>query len=93
MIFVNFNDFLEEFFDKIIIMIKRLYEMGVYEEKEIVRFIIFKIFKVFEVGEILLGVFILFFDIIGVVFGENYVGCLYKGEIKKGNEIFYKVLY
>ena len=38
--FANSNDFPEELFDKIIIMIKRLHEMGVYEEKEIVRFII-----------------------------------------------------
>ena len=34
----NPDDFPEELFVKIIIMTKRLHEMGVYEEKEIVRF-------------------------------------------------------
>lgn len=93
MIFANFNDFPEELFDKIIIMTKRLHEMGVYEEKEIVRFIIPKILEALKAGEILSGVSISSFDTIGVVFGENYAGWLYKGETKKGNEILYKVPY
>lgn len=93
MTFANSNDFPEELFDKIIIMTKRLHEMGVYEEKEIVRFIIPKILKALEAGEILSGVSISSFDTTGVVFGENYAGCLYKGETKKGNEILYKVPY
>ncbi len=93
MTFANSNDFPEELFDKIIIMTKRLHEMGVYEEKEIVRFIIPKILKALEAGEILSGVSISSFDTTGVVFGENYAGCLYKSETKKGNEILYKVPY
>ena len=93
MIFANSNDFPEELFDKIIIMTKRLHEMGVYEEKEIVRFIIPKILEALKAGEILSGVSISSFDTIGVVFGENYAGWLYKGETKKGNEILYKVPY
>ena len=93
MTFANSNDFPEELFDKIIIMTKRLHEMGVYEEKEIVRFIIPKILKALEAGEILSGVSISSFDTIGVVFGENYAGWLYKSETKKGNEILYKVPY
>lgn len=91
--FANSNDFPEELFDKIIIMTKRLHEMGVYEEKEIVRFIIPKILEALKAGEILSGVSISSFDTIGVVFGENYAGWLYKGETKKGNEILYKVPY
>lgn len=93
MTFANSNDFPEELFDKIIIMTKRLHEMGVYEEKEIVRFIIPKILEALKAGEILSGVSISSFDTIGVVFGENYAGWLYKGETKKGNEILYKVPY
>ncbi|AVQ22412.1 hypothetical protein HMPREF0397_1993 [Fusobacterium nucleatum subsp. nucleatum ATCC 23726] len=93
MTFANSNDFPEELFDKIIIMTKRLHEMGVYEEKEIVRFIIPKILKALEAGEILSGVSISSFDTTGVVFGENYAGWLYKSETKKGNEILYKVPY
>ena len=93
MTFANSNDFPEELFDKIIIMTKRLHEMGVYEEKEIVRFIIPKILKTLEAGEILSGVSISSFDTTGVVFGENYAGWLYKSETKKGNEILYKVPY
>ena len=62
MTFANSNDFPEELFDKIIIMTKRLHEMGVYEEKEIVRFIIPKILKALEAGEILSGVSISSFD-------------------------------
>lgn len=93
MTFANSNDFPEELFDKIIIMTKRLHEMGVYEEKEIVRFIIPKILEALKTGEILSGVSISSFDTIGVVFGENYAGWLYKGETKKGNEILYKVPY
>ena len=93
MTFANSNDFPEELFDKIIIMTKRLHEMGVYEEKEIVRFIIPKILEALKAGEILSGVSISSFDTIGVVFGDNYAGWLYKGETKKGNEILYKVPY
>ena len=93
MTFANSNDFPEELFDKIIIMTKRLHEMGVYEEKDIVRFIIPKILEALKAGEILSGVSISSFDTIGVVFGENYAGCLYKSETKKGNEILYKVPY
>lgn len=93
MTFANSNDFPEELFDKIIIMTKRLHEMGVYEEKDIVRFIIPKILEALKAGEILSGVSISSFDTIGVVFGENYAGWLYKGETKKGNEILYKVPY
>lgn len=93
MTFANSNDFPEELFDKIIIMTKRLHEMGVYEEKEIVRFIIPKILEALKAGEILSGVSISSFDTTGVVFGENYAGCLYKSETKKGNEILYKVPY
>lgn len=93
MTFANSNDFPEELFDKIIIMTKRLHEMGVYKEKEIVRFIIPKILEALKAGEILSGVSISSFDTIGVVFGENYAGWLYKGETKKGNEILYKVPY
>ncbi|MGP1489306.1 MAG: hypothetical protein ACTTIX_08860 [Peptoanaerobacter stomatis] len=93
MTFANSNDFPEELFDKIIIMTKRLHEMGVYEEEEIVRFIIPKILEALKAGEILSGVSISSFDTIGVVFGENYAGWLYKGETKKGNEILYKVPY
>lgn len=93
MTFANSNDFPEELFDKIIIMTKRLHEMRVYEEKEIVRFIIPKILEALKAGEILSGVSISSFDTIGVVFGENYAGWLYKGETKKGNEILYKVPY
>ncbi|MFZ8015151.1 hypothetical protein ACO1GV_04805 [Fusobacterium watanabei] len=89
MTFANSNDFPEELFDKIIIMTKRLHEMGVYEEKEIVRFIIPKILEALKAGEILSGVSISSFDTIGVV----YAGWLYKGETKKGNEILYKVPY
>lgn len=93
MTFANSNDFPEELFDKIIIMTKRLHEMGVYEEKEIVRFIIPKILEALKAGEILSGISISSFDTTGIVFGENYAGWLYKGETKKGNEILYKVPY
>lgn len=91
--FANSNDFPEELFDKIIIMIKRLHEMGVYEEKEIVRFIIPKILEYLELAGILSGVSILSFDTAGIVFGENYAGWIYKEETKKHNEIFYSVPY
>ena len=93
MTFANSNDFPEELFDKIIIMTKRLHKMGVYEEKEIVRFIIPKILEALKAGKILSGVSISSFDTIGVVFGDNYAGWLYKGETKKGNEILYKIPY
>ncbi|MEL3907281.1 MAG: hypothetical protein P1P65_09720 [Treponema sp.] len=89
----NPDDFPEELFEKIIIMTKRLHEMGVYEEKEIVRFIIPKMLAALEVGKILSGVSISSFDTAGIVFGENYAGWIYKGETKKKNEIFYRVPY
>lgn len=89
----NPDDFPEELFVKIIIMTKRLHEMGVYQEKEIVRFIIPKMLEALETGGILSGVSISRFDTAGIVFGENYAGWIYKGETKKGNEIIYRVPY
>lgn len=50
--------------------------MAVYEEKEIVRFIIPKILEALEAGEILSEVSISSFDIIGIVLGENYADWL-----------------
>lgn len=91
--FAQPDDFPEELFVKIIIMTKRLHEMRIYEEKEIVRFIIPKMLETLELGGILSGVSISSFDTAGVVFGENYAGWLYKGETKKRDEIFYKVPY
>ncbi len=76
MTFANSNDFPEELFDKIIIMTKRVNKMAVYEEKEIVRFIIPKILEALEAGEILSEVSISSFDIIGIVLGENYADWL-----------------
>ncbi|UTC64397.1 hypothetical protein E4O00_11430 [Treponema sp. OMZ 788] len=87
------DDFPEELFEKIIIMTKRLHEMGVYEEKEIVRFIIPKMLETLETGGILSGVSISSFDTAGIVFGENYAGWIYKGETKKRDELFYRVPY
>lgn len=92
-VFANPDDFPEEFFEKTIIMTKRLHEMGVYEEKEIVRFIIPKILDFLELAGVLSGVSISGFDTAGVVFGENYAGWLYKGKTKKGNELLYRVPY
>ncbi|MGI5173890.1 hypothetical protein H0R92_09870 [Treponema sp. OMZ 840] len=89
----NPDDFPEELFEKIIIMTKRLHEMGVYEEKEIVRFIIPKMLEALETGGILSGVSISSFDTAGIVFGENYAGWIYKGETKKKDEILYRVPY
>ncbi|UTC77932.1 hypothetical protein E4O04_07925 [Treponema sp. OMZ 799] len=91
--FANPDDFPENLFERIIIMTKRLHEMGVYEEKEIVRFIIPKMLDTLEVGGILSGVSISNFDTAGIVFGENYAGWIYKGKTKKRNEIFYRVPY
>ena len=89
----NPDDFPEEFFEKTIIMTIRLYEMGVYEEKEIVRFVIPKMLEALEAGEVLSGVSISCFDMAGIVFGENYAGWIYKGETKKRKEFLYRVPY
>ncbi len=89
----NPDDFPEEFFEKTIIMTIRLHEMGVYEEKEIVRFVIPKMLEALEAGEVLSGVSISCFDMAGIVFGENYAGWIYKGETKKRKEFLYRVPY
>lgn len=92
-IFVNPDEFSEKYFDKIIIMTRRLHEMGIYEEQEIVRFLIPKMLEFLDVSKTLSGVSISTFDMVGVVFGKNYAGWLYKGKTKKGEEFFYRVPY
>lgn len=92
-IFVNPDEFSEKYFDKIIIMTRRLHEMGIYEEQEIVRFLIPKMLEFLDISKTLSGVSISTFDMVGVVFGKNYAGWLYKGKTKKGEEFFYRVPY
>lgn len=85
------NYFPEDLFVKTILMTKRLHEMGVYEEKEIVRFTIPKMLKALEIAGLLSEVSISLVDTVGVVFGENYAAWIYKGEREQGKEFFYKL--
>lgn len=74
------KDFPTEYFENIILMTKRLHKMGVYPEKEIVRFSIPKILEMLESGGVLSGVSLSTLDTAQVIFGENYAGWWYKDE-------------
>lgn len=87
----NPDDFPEAYFDKMILMVRRLHQMGVYEEEEIVRYNIPKVVELLEESDLLSNISITAFDTAGVVFGEKYAGWIYRGENKKGKDLYYKV--